>query len=110
MAKLVGGQTERNVEYRVIPSYLSYEITINSSQLYLGNRIFLDDLVVQGSPARNLQLLVFSRNHFPLALEYPHGAISIFYTNSRIYSKVKIYHLCQRHFGEMIKILAGNFS
>ncbi len=39
MAKLVGGQTERNVEYRVIPSYLSYEITINSSELYLGNTV-----------------------------------------------------------------------
>jgi hypothetical protein len=33
----------------------------------------------------------------PLNNEYPFGAISNFYKNSRGYSKVKVNHLRQRH-------------
>ncbi len=34
---------------------------------------------------------------FPLCPEYPIGAISHFYENSRMYSNVKVNHWCQQH-------------
>ncbi len=46
----------------------------------------------------------FSWISFPQAYEYTSTAFSIFFENSRRYSRLKVHHRCQRHWWQMEKI------
>jgi hypothetical protein len=53
--------------------------------------------LLKGSLTRDFRSQVFFMNQWPQARKYSVGAVLNFFENLRRYSRINIYHRCQRH-------------